>query len=152
MSKNPSVTVKIGEAAKALGVSIKTLRRWEASGKISSVRTPGGTRLYSVSELEEKKLSFEKPLEVAPKPLKIGDVSKSLGVSVKTLRRWEQKGRISSVRTTGGTRIYSQDEIERVKSVKLPQSTSLSTAELLEKIEKEDIAEIKLPDFSSVIT
>ncbi|ARI81563.1 merR regulatory family protein [Microcystis aeruginosa FACHB-905 = DIANCHI905] len=29
-----------------LGVSIKTLRRWEQQGKISSIRTPGGHRRY----------------------------------------------------------------------------------------------------------
>ena len=45
--------VKIGEAAKILGVSIDTLRRWEASGKIQAIRTPGGTRLYSLEELQK---------------------------------------------------------------------------------------------------
>src|SRR5581483_9306449 len=45
--------VKIGEAAKILGVSIDTLRRWEAKGKIETVRTPGGTRLYSVGSLDK---------------------------------------------------------------------------------------------------
>jgi len=43
--------VKIGEAAKILGVSIDTLRRWEKSGKLQSIRTPGGTRLYSLKDL-----------------------------------------------------------------------------------------------------
>src|SRR3989338_7679749 len=42
----PKPLLKIGEAAKILGVSIDTLRRWEASGKIQTIRTPGGTRLY----------------------------------------------------------------------------------------------------------
>ncbi|RPI29429.1 MAG: MerR family DNA-binding transcriptional regulator, partial [Chloroflexota bacterium] len=32
--------VSIGQAAKELGVSIPTLRRWEAEGKIRSERTP----------------------------------------------------------------------------------------------------------------
>lgn len=53
MSNNSSVSIKIGDAAKILGVSIKTLRRWEQAGKISSIRTPGGTRLYSLSELHK---------------------------------------------------------------------------------------------------
>src|SRR3989344_637400 len=45
--------LKIGQAAQALGVSIDTLRRWEKTGKISTVRTPGGTRLYHISALKE---------------------------------------------------------------------------------------------------
>ena len=57
--KNSSKFVKIGDAAKILGVSIDTLRRWEKSGKIATVRTPGGTRLYEIKKLNkisEKKL------------------------------------------------------------------------------------------------
>ncbi|EKD85255.1 MAG: DNA binding protein, partial [uncultured bacterium] len=54
MKNNPSVKyLKIGQAAKVLGVSIDTLRRWEKSGKISAIRTPGGTRLYPLSSLEK---------------------------------------------------------------------------------------------------
>jgi putative resolvase len=42
--------VGIGEAAKALGVSIGTLRRWEHAGKIKSDRTPNGHRRYEISQ------------------------------------------------------------------------------------------------------
>ncbi|MCE2416067.1 IS607 family transposase [Candidatus Poribacteria bacterium] len=44
--------VKIGEAAKLLGVNPQTLRRWEEGGVIQPAkRTPKGTRLYSLQEL-----------------------------------------------------------------------------------------------------
>lgn len=43
--------VSIGQAAKELGVSKETLRRWEASGKIQSERTPKGHRRYDLSKL-----------------------------------------------------------------------------------------------------
>ncbi|MGL6337597.1 MAG: IS607 family transposase [Waterburya sp.] len=43
------LTVK--EAADLLGVSTKTIRRWEADGKIRSVRTTGNHRRFDVSEL-----------------------------------------------------------------------------------------------------
>ena len=44
--------VKIGEAAKILGVNAQTLRRWEEGGVIQPAkRTPKGTRLYSLQEL-----------------------------------------------------------------------------------------------------
>ena len=53
--------VKIGAAAKTLGVSIDTLRRWEKAGKITAIRTPGGTRLYSLNQLQSI-VSTEKPV------------------------------------------------------------------------------------------
>ncbi|MES2273288.1 MAG: IS607 family transposase, partial [Chlamydiota bacterium] len=41
----------IGIAAKALGVSQDTLRRWERAGKISVERTANGHRRYDLSKL-----------------------------------------------------------------------------------------------------
>ena len=43
--------VSIGEAAKVLGVSISTLRRWDAAGKLSPGQTPGGHRRYDLAQL-----------------------------------------------------------------------------------------------------
>ena len=43
--------VSIGEAASALGVSITTLRRWEAAGKLVAEHTAGGHRRYDLAKL-----------------------------------------------------------------------------------------------------
>ncbi|MBI5358373.1 MerR family DNA-binding transcriptional regulator, partial [Candidatus Amesbacteria bacterium] len=43
--------LSINEAAQKLGVSTKTLRRWETLGRITPVRTPGGQRRYSLETL-----------------------------------------------------------------------------------------------------
>jgi predicted site-specific integrase-resolvase len=44
--------VKIGEAAKLLGTTPDTLRKWEATGELLPKRkTKGGTRYYDVAEL-----------------------------------------------------------------------------------------------------
>ncbi|MCR4667524.1 MAG: IS607 family transposase [Desulfovibrio sp.] len=43
--------VTIGEAAKVLGVSITTLRRWQEKGKLIPVLTEGGHRRYDLSKL-----------------------------------------------------------------------------------------------------
>jgi len=41
----------IGEAAKVLGVSVSTLRRWEAAGRITPDHTTGGHRRYDLAKL-----------------------------------------------------------------------------------------------------
>ncbi len=43
---------RIGAAAKILGVSISTLRRWEKEGRLTSRRTEGQHRLYSLSQFK----------------------------------------------------------------------------------------------------
>ena len=47
-------SVRIGEAAEALGVSVETLRRWEARGTLAVTRSPGGQRLIAASELSRQ--------------------------------------------------------------------------------------------------
>jgi putative resolvase len=51
MSIIGGMKVSIGQAAKELGVSIPTLRRWEAEGKIQAERTPKGHRRYDLAQL-----------------------------------------------------------------------------------------------------
>jgi len=43
--------ITIREASDLLGVSIKTLRRWEQQGKIVSIRTRGGHRRFRPEDL-----------------------------------------------------------------------------------------------------
>jgi excisionase family DNA binding protein len=49
----------IGEAAEALGVSVKTLRRWDAAGTIVAVRTEGGHRRFPRAEVQRQLLRRE---------------------------------------------------------------------------------------------
>jgi excisionase family DNA binding protein len=60
----------ISEAAKALGISTKTLRRWEKGGKISSLRTEGGHRRYDADLIHafknRKKKHQASPLQATP--------------------------------------------------------------------------------------
>ena len=44
--------IDISEAAQRLGVTMVTLRRWDTSGKLKSVRTFGNHRRYRVDEIE----------------------------------------------------------------------------------------------------
>ncbi|CAN5323134.1 hypothetical protein BH10PAT1_BH10PAT1_1800 [soil metagenome] len=65
----------INEAANYLGVSTKTLRRWEASSVLNALRTSGGHRRYSITDLiqirdkkkKNKNKVFAKDFAVAQK-------------------------------------------------------------------------------------
>jgi molybdopterin-binding protein len=43
--------MRIGQAAEALGVSVETVRRWEAEGRIQLKRSEGGQRLVDIEEV-----------------------------------------------------------------------------------------------------
>ena len=45
-------------ACKQLGVGAATLRRWDKDGKIKTMRTPGGVRLYDLDSLESERRKF----------------------------------------------------------------------------------------------
>ena len=47
-----SELLPIGTAARLLGVSVDTIRRWESAGQITSQRTPGGQRRFPRSEID----------------------------------------------------------------------------------------------------
>ena len=44
--------VTLGEAARRIGVSVDTLRRWSDRGKLQTVRGPGNRRLVPAGEIE----------------------------------------------------------------------------------------------------
>ncbi|HXH20916.1 MAG TPA: helix-turn-helix domain-containing protein [Dehalococcoidia bacterium] len=56
------VWVSIGEAARLIGVSEPTLRKWTDSGRIAVFRTPGGHRRYLRSEIEAFRRSRDQSL------------------------------------------------------------------------------------------
>lgn len=51
--------VRIGQAAELLGVTVETVRRWEADGRLNTRRSSGGQRLVALSDvtrlLEERR-------------------------------------------------------------------------------------------------
>lgn len=54
--------IDISEAAQRLGVTIATLRRWDASGKLKPVRTFGNHRRYRLDEIE----ALVNPVDTVP--------------------------------------------------------------------------------------
>src|SRR3954453_3764726 len=56
-----------GQAAEMLGVSVETLRRWEADGRLRTGRSGGGQRLVPLSEItrlvtERRRASGDRPI------------------------------------------------------------------------------------------
>jgi molybdopterin-binding protein len=50
-TSEPRDHVRAGEAAEMLGITVETLRRWEATGRLRVERSPGGQRLVPVEEI-----------------------------------------------------------------------------------------------------
>jgi len=101
-TNNNDNLVSVGKAAEILGVSINTLHRWEAAGRITAQRSPGGHRLFLVDEL--KRLKEDRPLTT-------GQVAAKLGVSTSTVRRLEKEGRLSAQHDKNGKRLFSQESL-----------------------------------------
>ena len=51
MTAQTDRSLRIVEAAELLGVGVDTIRRWEADGRLISVRTSGGQRRVPLSEV-----------------------------------------------------------------------------------------------------
>jgi molybdopterin-binding protein len=59
--------LRVGQAAEMLGVTVETLRRWEAEDRLTTVRSRGGQRLVPVSEVtrllaEKRRTGFDRPI------------------------------------------------------------------------------------------
>lgn len=62
------------EAARHLGVSLSTIRRWSDLGYLNGYRTPGGQRRFSIEQLDDfiDGLQSGGPLRRAPEPAEPG--------------------------------------------------------------------------------
>jgi molybdopterin-binding protein len=59
--------LRVGTAAEMLGVSVETLRRWEAEGRLRMARSAGGQRLVEIDDVrrlsaERRKASTDRPI------------------------------------------------------------------------------------------
>ena len=53
VNKHRNSALRVGEAAELLGVSVDTLRRWEAEGRLRVRRSRGGQRLVSLADVRQ---------------------------------------------------------------------------------------------------
>ena len=60
---NNQITISIGDTAKELGVSVKTVRRWADAGKLRFERTPTGHRRFYLADIKKITPRDFRPLE-----------------------------------------------------------------------------------------
>ncbi len=65
--EHSAVQLRVGQAAEMLGVSVETLRRWEAEGRLRVTRSEGGQRLVEIDEVnrlaaERRKSATDRPI------------------------------------------------------------------------------------------
>src|SRR3954466_2410597 len=78
---------------------------------------------------------------VADTMLRIGELSKRSGVSPELLRAWERRyGLLEPVRTSGGLRLYSLDDLERVRLMQQHLAAGLAAAEAAAQVGQGDAA------------
>lgn len=59
--------MRIGQAAELLGVTVETLRRWEADGRLVTHRSGGGQRRVPIAEVS--RLLAERRRATTPRPI-----------------------------------------------------------------------------------
>lgn len=59
----------------------------------------------------QKLTSYSAATNSSTKLVKIGEASQLIGVSIDTLRRWEKRGWLKTVKTPGGTRLYDKEQL-----------------------------------------
>jgi molybdopterin-binding protein len=62
-----ATTLRVGQAAEMLGVSVETLRRWEADGRLSMARSAGGQRLVLIADVS--RLLGQRRLAAVDRPI-----------------------------------------------------------------------------------
>ena len=63
--------------------------------------------------------------------MKIGELAQRTGVSVRSLRYYEEQGLIHSARTSGGQRVYDPSTVGRVELVQLLYRAGVSSRDVL---------------------
>jgi molybdopterin-binding protein len=120
-------TVGIGEAAKMLGISTDTLRRWDRDGKVETTRDSRNRRQVPVSEVER--------LRDAPARHETGDTFSARNRFPGTIRSVEADGVMALVEIEAGphlvTAAITRDSVEElglapgVKAVAMVKATSV---------------------------
>jgi methanogenic corrinoid protein MtbC1 len=80
------------------------------------------------------------------KVLRIGELSRRVGVPVESLRAWERRyGLLAPSRTQGGFRLYGEDDVARVLAMRAHLGAGLSAAQAARLALADDVALTSVP-------
>lgn len=111
-----------------------------AHAYLAQVRAERAEAETAASLLERWAQAMEEP-ETGP-PLRIGEVSRLLGITTDALRNWERNGLIEVPRDRrNGYRRYGRREISRLRVIRLLRSAGYSTTAILRSLLRLDSGE-----------
>lgn len=108
----------IQEVATKLGLSDKTLRRWEEAGRFTPSRTLGNQRRYTLEDLQVLDAIKHGTINEQKDLLTIVQAAALCGVSPTTIVRWEDGGKIHPLITSGNTYYPRQKLMEKMEELK----------------------------------
>ncbi|MFH2085369.1 MAG: MerR family DNA-binding transcriptional regulator [bacterium] len=108
----------IQEVATKLGLSDKTLRRWEEAGRFTPSRTLGNQRRYSLEDIQILDAIKHGTINEQKDLLTTEQAGKLCGVSTATLGRWENAGKIHPFITSGNTYYPRTRLLEKLDELK----------------------------------
>lgn len=100
----------ISEMAKAIGVSVSTLRNWDKKGYLKANRTPTNRRYYTSDQVA---------MFAPEKTLTTGQAAKYLGLTVDQLQYLDKTERLTALRTDTGRRHYKASDLSAYKEQNL---------------------------------
>jgi molybdopterin-binding protein len=116
--------LRLGEAAKQLGVSVDTLRRWDRSGKLETSRDASNRRRVPVAEVER--------LRAAPERHRTGTAASPRNRFAGTVSSVEVDGVMALVEITAGphriTAAITRDSVEELGLVEGVEVTAFVKA------------------------
>jgi len=112
----------ISEVADKLGLSSKTLRRWEETGKFVGTRTLGGQRRYSLQDLQVLDAIKHGTIPSSRDLLSLQEAAQFFGVSTSTINRWEEEGKIHPL-ITAGTVYYPRSRLKEKRQELMAETT-----------------------------
>ncbi len=75
-------------------------------------------------------------LSGAPPVLQIGEVARRVDLSIRTIRHWEEMGLITpTARSSGGFRLYSDEDVARIRLLRFMKPLKLSLEEMRELLQ-----------------
>lgn len=108
-------------------------------------RVPMDVRIRDLDSLCAFVPEFRSEEDAEPRLLQIGEVAERVGLSLRTVRYYEEVGLVRpSARTEGGFRLYAEEHVRRLLLVKQMKALGLSLdemRELLDLLERSDRAE-----------